>query len=531
IERKGIDILLAAFVQEFTAQDDVALILKTAGYEHMLASFERKLAKLQRRRNAPEIVHFHEPSDSVAGYFTAADWGVFPFRGEGFGLPILECLACGRPVILTNGTAPPEFCNPASAHFIPATRVTRRGRQTLEPDRATLSKLLRAAYEGSLSHASPQAISASVADWTWERTAKLVDRALRAHAPSSFIPRAHSAARVGYAFYQKGVTSWKNVAKHVDAALAREFKYVPLNFHAAPPTDAFQVLLGDSGFALEPFVRAARANPAVKRILLRVSGPLETMLAVEARERQLCGVPPRRAEPMTYWRNQREIELADQIIIPSCVSEHLFLTVGYPAHKLHVLPLGIVAQPKVKTRRERTLRFLYIATNPFRKGIRILFQAWDALQPRHAELICIASNEALQSPLLLRYLVRNPTITFKPLMPRRQLRSEYENCDCQILPSFEDGFSFSVADGMGFGKPAILSADTGLSDLIVHLENGYLVPTGSVTPLKDALAYFCDNRRDVTKMGHAAYETARQYSWARFQRGLAELVQSHLDNA
>lgn len=128
-ERKGSDILLSAFVQEFTARDDVVLILKTFGYDRLLPRFERTLAKIRRLPGAPEIVHLRGQSDSVAGYFTAADCGVFPFRGEGFGLPILECLACGRPVIVTKGTGPLDFCNAENALFVPAARVTRRGRQ------------------------------------------------------------------------------------------------------------------------------------------------------------------------------------------------------------------------------------------------------------------------------------------------------------------------------------------------------------------------------------------------------------------
>lgn len=536
-ERKGTDILLKAFVQEFTAQDDVTLILKTFGYEHLHTQFERQVTRLQRRRNAPEIIHLHERADSVAGYFTAADCGVFPFRGEGFGLPILECLACGRPVIVTHGGAPFDYCNERNALFIPAANVTRRGKSQLEPDGTALRKLLRRAYEGGLPSATPYEISASVADWTWERTTAHIHNALQAHAtfvfqtiPASIPPS--DAPRVGYAFYQKGVTSWKKTARVIDHTLTRNhtFDYVPLGFQDPPSKTALQLVWGESGYALEHFVRAARLNPNVRRILARGSGPFETMVAIENRERELCGVPLDRYEPMEYWRNRRECELADRIVVPGHASEKLFLQAHYPAHKFHVLPLGIESQPQPEFRRGRTLRFLYIATKPFRKGVRVLFQAWDALQPEHAELVCIASNEILQSPLLLRYLVRNPTITFKPLMSRRQLVHEYVNCDCQVLPSFEDGYAVAVAEGMGFGKPAILAEDVGLCDLIAHEENGYIVPTGSAPRLRDAFAYFCENRRIIRAMGQAAYETTRQYSWARFERELISLVQADLDH-
>src|SRR5262249_25620396 len=149
----------------------------------------------------------------------------------------------------------------------------------------------------------------------------------------------------GYAFYQKGATSWKKVARKVDHALAREFNYVPLSFHAAPPRDSLQVLLGDSGFALEQFGRAARVNPKVKRILVRVNGPLERFAAIENRERLLCGAPQRYYEPMDLWRNRRERELSDQIIVSGRAVKELFIAANYPANKIYCLPLGIDVQP------------------------------------------------------------------------------------------------------------------------------------------------------------------------------------------
>jgi glycosyltransferase involved in cell wall biosynthesis len=529
-ERKGTDILLSAFTQEFTAQDDAVLAFKTFGYEDHLAAFERAIAKLQRRRNAPEIVHLHGKMDSVAGYYTAADWGVFPTRGEGFGLPVLECLACGRPALVTDGTAPTEFCASENARLIPARWVTRRGKLQREPNLTELQKLLRAAFEGKLLSTSPDKISASVSKWTWERTVNDIHNALQWTWPRRAVTCSGSAARVGYTFYQRGVTSWKKVAHHIDRALARHFDYVPLDFHAAPPKQPLQVLIGESGFALEHFLRAARVNQ-VKRILTRGNGPQANLIAIENRERALCGVPPRHYSSMERWRNRRECALADQILVWGRGSQKLYVEAGYSSSKVRTLLLGVDTQPRPARRRGRTLRFLFLGTNPFRKGIRILFQAWDALQPKNAELVCIASNEILQSPLLLRYLVRNPSILFKPLVPHHQVKQEYLQCDCQVLPSFEDGFPLAVGEGMGFGKPAIVSEDTGVSDLISQKENGLVVPQGSVQALSRAIEYLCDNHRDIPRMGQAAFETVRPYTWARFEQELVDIVQAQLTHA
>lgn len=530
-ERKGTDLLLRAYANEFRASDDVVLVVKAFGYPHLRAEFENLLARVRERAHAPEIFYEYGTADSIAGYYTAADCGVFPFRGEGFALPILEAIACGCPVIVTEGGGPRDYCDARNATFVSAKQVTYRGKIRYAPDVAELQRRMREAYErGARSLAERQSIGASVAAWTWQRTIAQVHAALQKHLQAQPVPQRFKPIQVSYAFYEKGETSWKKEARQLDHALARKFTYVPLNFRAAPLAKAVDVVLGESGFALEHFLRAARLNPAVKRILRRSSAPFETMVVCRNRERELCGLPPLVFEPLEYWRNTRESALADEIIVPGRASQRLFLEGGYSADKVRVIPLGMPAPQPVRPRRARILRFLFVATDPFRKGIRLLFEAWDALQPHHAELVCIAGQEIFGSPLLLRYLVRNPTITVKPFMPPRKLKREYLNSDCQVLPSLEDGFSVAVADGMTLGKPAIVSTETGIADTLTHLENGYLVPAGSVTKLKQALAYFCTHRASIAAMGAAAQETAHAYSYARYQQAIVDLIQSHLSH-
>ena len=54
--------------------------------------------------------------------YNAADLFVYPSSYEGFGMPVLEAMACGTPVIALNNTAFPEFAG-GVAHLLPDARV------------------------------------------------------------------------------------------------------------------------------------------------------------------------------------------------------------------------------------------------------------------------------------------------------------------------------------------------------------------------------------------------------------------------
>ncbi|MFI5322341.1 MAG: glycosyltransferase [Thermodesulfobacteriota bacterium] len=457
-ERKGIDILIKAFINEFSADEDVSLVIKEAmRWKHYEPWIEKVMMLVKKLKSAPKIIHINRADRSISGYFTACDTGVFPFRGEGFGLPILECIASGRKVLVTKGTGPVDFCNDENSFFIKAHKHRSRGKLQLQPDVDHLRRLMREAFnKGRLTARERRRVVSSVSDFTWDRTLdrlkSVIDRELRVLAGNKAGERLISDKRfiriespeVCYAFFEKGLTSWRKTSARIDGALRKTFEnYHPVSFRTKPVMRKTDVVIGQSGFSLEQFMRAFQHNPGVLKVLYRESGPLENMLGIVNRERRICGVEQRDVPAMELWRNRAELETADHLLLFSDISKKLFMDSGYPEEKIEVLHLGINAHKPVFRKRRKDIRFLFVGTDSYRKGIRILLEAWDQLKLKRAELICI-TDDLSQSRLLLGYLVRNDNIKIKPLMPYRKFLAEYENVDSLILPSFEDGFSFVI---------------------------------------------------------------------------------------
>ena len=165
--RKGWDVLLRAFVEEFRAAEDVALILKThssLGYTgaqmlNVIASYISDTLK-RDLNHIPDVVlqDANVPDARMPNLYRAADCYVMPSRGEGWGRPYMEAMAMSLPVIATGWSGQTEFMNTENSYVLdyevvdvpePAYRETPtyRGHRWAEPSVVHLRQLMRRAFE------------------------------------------------------------------------------------------------------------------------------------------------------------------------------------------------------------------------------------------------------------------------------------------------------------------------------------------------------------------------------------------------
>jgi hypothetical protein len=127
IWRKGIDLLLDAYLAEFAPDDDIALIVKSYGSASFYAEqhLTERLTELAGRADIPKIRFSEEvlTDAALASLYRRADALVLPYRGEGFGLPVLEAMACGTPVIVTAGGATDDFVTDDTGYRMPSQRT------------------------------------------------------------------------------------------------------------------------------------------------------------------------------------------------------------------------------------------------------------------------------------------------------------------------------------------------------------------------------------------------------------------------
>ena len=195
LPRKGVDVLLAGYRRAFSAGSDVALVLKLFGTRsfYQLDDAGESFRAFAADPAAPELVLIDEDltDEDVIRLYRSCHALAFPYRSEGFGLPMLEALACGVPVIATAGGAADAFLDDEVAYRIPAQRVSiggvMRGEQLsgegwwLEPDVDALAALMRHVVEHPEEARAKARLGAQRArnDWTWDRAAEVAAARLR----------------------------------------------------------------------------------------------------------------------------------------------------------------------------------------------------------------------------------------------------------------------------------------------------------------------------------------------------------------
>jgi glycosyltransferase involved in cell wall biosynthesis len=185
-DRKNPELLLQTFNRTFRREEPVLLVCKI---NHRDAGIHvpntiRALGLDPRGGRAYFIYNRELPYEQLASLYCSADCFVSTSRGEGWGMPLLEAMACGLPAIATDWSGHTAFLDPADTYplrvraLVPAPRTCAYydGFRWAEPDEEHLASLLRHVYEHR-DEARERGLRASArvrAQFTWGHTAKKI---------------------------------------------------------------------------------------------------------------------------------------------------------------------------------------------------------------------------------------------------------------------------------------------------------------------------------------------------------------------
>jgi colanic acid/amylovoran biosynthesis glycosyltransferase len=144
------------------------------------------------------------------------------------------------------------------------------------------------------------------------------------------------------------------------------------------------------------------------------------------------------------------------------------------------------------------------------KGQLMLIQALHQLIESDvtAELVLAGDGEMRGE---IEYLIKRCNLSehvrITGWIDAEQVRDEILNSRAMVLPSFAEGLPVVIMEAFALHRPVISTYVAGIPELVIDGENGWLIPAGSVSLLKNALKECLETPTEkLREMGEAAYQ-------------------------
>jgi glycosyltransferase involved in cell wall biosynthesis len=126
-DRKGYDVLLRAFLNEFSRKDNVALVIKIrdSSKSDKIEQFIASHPKPKDEKPPIYIIDQMLYSADILSLYRTCDAFVLPTRGEGWGRPFFEAMLMELPVIGTNWSGHTDFMNKNNSFLVEVEKLVK----------------------------------------------------------------------------------------------------------------------------------------------------------------------------------------------------------------------------------------------------------------------------------------------------------------------------------------------------------------------------------------------------------------------
>jgi glycosyltransferase involved in cell wall biosynthesis/Flp pilus assembly protein TadD/GT2 family glycosyltransferase/ferredoxin len=514
IYRKGWDVLLTAWANAFGPNDDVSLLLRAypqndteglsaQGYINYQIEAHLKSIGMLREMVAPIVLIGDQiPDGDMPRLYNAADVYVSPTRGEGWGKPFIEAMACGMPTIATRWSGHLEYMTDENSILLEIEGTEPvdanceishyRGHRWAKPSVAHLTQIFREIATGHLDTKTigKRARTEISASWTWQHAAdKAYQRLLAIEEERAMTKpvkgvqsRRLNICWEGEQFRQNSLA---NVNREFCSRLAKSahvnLNVLPVRYTsdretAASATDA---LIAD---------HVVDCAPPQTDIHVRHHWPPNFNAPqaghwVLVQPWEFGSLPKSWIEPI-----QNQI---DEVWVYSQYVRQVYIDSGVSPENIEVIPLAVdhkVFHPDVPSYdlpTQKKLKLLFVGGTIWRKGIDILLDVYSQTFTGDDDICLVIKDQggdsfyrgqtAQERIETLQNTEGAPEIIYlDDTLTVEELASLYKSCDCLVHPFRGEGFALTVAEAMACGTAPIVTGG-GACDDYCHPGNAFLL--------------------------------------------------------
>ena len=205
-----------------------------------------------------------------------------------------------------------------------------------------------------------------------------------------------------------------------------------------------------------------------------------------------------------------------------------------PSEKVTVIPPGVNVhewtrptprQPKP----DQPVRILFVGGNLERKGGYILLDAFRALraEAEQGEIPNVELHLATRDKLE----PESGLFVYNDMQPNSApLKKLYHDCDIFCLPTYGDCLPMVLSEAGAAGLPMISTNVAAIPELVLNDKTGFIVPTGDVPSLRDALRKLVEDANLRQAQADAAVTAvSKSYSAADNAQALLNLLKHTAD--
>ncbi|BAY61776.1 group 1 glycosyl transferase [Calothrix brevissima NIES-22] len=226
---------------------------------------------------------------------------------------------------------------------------------------------------------------------------------------------------------------------------------------------------------------------------------------------------------IAFYRSQQLIVHTQSL--KNALTKHFHL----PQQRVNVIPHGELGSlyrrrtPKRNFPREPYTLLFFGRIWPY-KGLKYLLEALPIVAAKIPEvkLIIAGRGENIEQYFPTGY-DGNRIDLLNDFIPLEQVADLFQSSTVSVLPYIEASQSGVAALSYGMGIPVIASDIGGLSEIVRHQKDGFLVPPGDVPALADAIITLLSDRNLQYQMQAAARERCQQdLNWSNIAEKTVE---------